>query len=302
LLDDDESPSYEDLTNPVEVLRGKIAFVRKQYGKMNRGGVENEKIWNEMSSDLAETMSIVGERIESFDDPAFDGSVYRLGSNMRAFGKALEMDVGKYGVQQLTMASATAAARTPPFYMAVVGKTVLEALDFLEEATTTLMLMLESLWSRANKRRAGLALLSVLGEVRKAAVEVRGRLTGTWPTLTLEKGQAIEGRPHRNAPDKVEKGTVTQVGGGRGKRGEWVQIRFSKEAGQWMQRIPRAEWADRVRPAEFPGGDGLGHLRADDPDLVAVRRAAAGEESDEGSSAGGAGRGSRKRAKRQRKA
>ena len=277
---------------------------------------------------LAMALSLrVGDRVEvKYDDIFYEGTVTSVADILRGAGAEMvvrfDCDGNEAAVVlsdgEIRLLAAAAPANTltgapvgrkahaPPFHVAgacVEGDEV-EAVEALERAVMCLAVSLERLGGQANGRRAAVGLRLVVGEVRQRAAEVRGRLTGTWPSARLEERQTVLGWPkQRNGLAAPVRATVEAVSDRPDGRGERAKLRFTRAEGAWVEWVPRSEWADRVQawPAEFPGGDGVGDVRADDPDKARLIPGERGD--DECAAAGGeGGRGERGReAKRRRR-
>ena len=160
-----------------------------------------------------------------------------------------------------------AAAYSPPFHVrdGCAGAGVVGALDELEEAVEALGWALErvAVWPG---RRLALSLRQLLGEVRARSVEARGRLTGAWPTALVAQGQAVAVR----AGAGRLRASVRRVGKGRHGEGAELLVEAGGGAGRRTVWVLREAWADQIAPdpAGWPGGDGMGDVRRDDPDLT----------------------------------
>ena len=180
----------------------------------------------------------------------------------------------------------------PPFHVAraCTGKDTEEAMEGLRDA----VMVIESLLERAviwAGRRLALSLRQGLAELRWRAMEVRGRLTDVWPTPRLEAGGMVVVR--NSAGGAVLAATVARVGKGRGGR-EGADLVVEKGAeGRVRQWVPRDEWALRVasEPAGWPGGDGMGDVRRDDPDWTRLAPGWDSEDEGRGCGCGGCGGG-----------
>ena len=249
------------------------------------GSGNGTKIWRDLQPALIDTLNTVRKRLPKARYLIGGEHQARLSSAMSALATELGRDI----CAEAPGGGGEQAGATPFFYLSWAAEDggAVGAIEALERSAFELHDSFEILRQRANLRQAALALRLLTNQLRGRALGVRGLLTGAWPPPGLREGQAVVALPRRGAARAAAvAAAVVRVEAGRGRRGERAQLRFRKEEGQWLGWIPRAEWADRVRPAEAPGGDGRGDVRGDDADLAAAREGEVSE--DEGG--GGAGR------------
>ena len=194
----------------------------------------------------------------------------------------------------------------PPFHVraACGGRDAVGALEALEQTERTMEEALEKARGFGSGRTLAVALRVLFGELLGLTMEVRGRLTGVWPTPgPLESGQAVlvaaaaVGRT--GEPLLAE---VVQVVERRGDVRADLLVTARDGAGRERVRLGRERWEGRVAPAAggWPGGDGMGDVRPDDEDLVWIRRQWRAEE-EEGGVGGRMGRMEREEGSKKRR-